>query len=121
MAASFGVYPLERSVGVVVQGRIIVGQSHHRGNAVLEQGVDQIVVMVDAFLIDRGARHAERKDPTPGDTKGIGLHAGGRHSCDVLLVQIVAQVSNTRPVEKLLCDGGTTPFIHACTLSLHCG
>lgn len=77
--------------------------------------------MVDAFLIDWRARHAERKDPSPGNAKCIALYAGGRHSCDVLLVQIVAQVCNTRPVEQLLRYGGTTSFIHAGTLSLHGG
>lgn len=63
-------------------------------------GVDQIVVMVNAFLVDGRAGHAKRHDPRPADAERIVGHTGGGKARDVLLVHEVVEIGDCGERQK---------------------
>ena len=63
-------------------------------------GVYQVVVMVNAFLVDGRAGHAEWQDPRPADAERIVGHTRGGEASDVLLVHEVVEIGDCGERQK---------------------
>lgn len=64
-------------------------ERHDGLHAVGEDGVDDVVVVVDALLVDGRAGDAKGHDAGPGDAEAVRLDAQGGHARNVLLVEVV--------------------------------
>lgn len=83
---------------------VIAGDKHqwtvkveHRDNGLhsrIENSFDHIIVMINGLLIDRSAGQDKRQDPSPWNGETIVLHAHGRDSLDVLLVQEIVLIGD---------------------------
>lgn len=73
-----------------IQRHVPVVQRCQRNDIVLNAGIDDIVVMVNRFLVHWTA--AKGHDASPCNGEGISLHTQGCNSCNVLLVHVVIVV-----------------------------
>lgn len=82
-------------VGAVeLDGCVEMEEGHFGDHAFREDEINDIVVVVDAGLIDGCARQSEGKDACPGDAEGEVLHAHGGNTLDVLFVVVVVLVGD---------------------------
>ena len=68
-------------------GEVPVEQGGVRCDAVLEQGIDEVVVEVDPLLVDRTAAFGQEARPAQGEP--IGVESDLLHQADVLLPAVV--------------------------------
>ena len=84
-----------RQVGAEeLEGRVEVEQCHFGDHAFVEDEVDHVVVVIDAFLIDRGAWKSERQDSGPRNAEREVLDAHRSDSLDILLIVVVMLVGD---------------------------
>lgn len=97
-----------------------MSQSDHWGDTVREACLDQILVVVKSWLVDRRPDISERYYPCPGNGEGVIWDADCCDSRDILLVEVVLQIRDYRIVRAACCRlrestyeiklRGSTPF-----------
>ena len=68
--------------------------------SILKTGVNDIMVMIDSFLINRGAWYSKRKYPRPTDRETVVWNPNGGQTGNILLVKIIVETSFVRELLK---------------------
>jgi hypothetical protein len=71
------------------QGRVDVSECDDRLHAFLQNEIDQIVVVLQALLIDRRSWQSEWQNALPGYAERVVRHSHSSKALDILLVQII--------------------------------